>query len=156
MNIGYTLLGQAISFALLIWLTMKFIWPPLMNAIKERQQKIADGLAAAEKARTELKDADERIAEEVRKARQQASEIIDRAQQQGNQIIEKAKAEAQQEIERQKQMAQDEVAHMAQQARDQLREKVGSLALAGAEKIVQREIDPAAHKAMLDQLVTEL
>ncbi len=156
MNIGYTLLGQAISFALLIWLTMKFIWPPLMNAIKERQQKIADGLAAAEKARTELKDADERIAEEVRKARQQASEIIDRAQQQGNQIIEKAKAEAQQEIERQKRLAQDEVAQMAQQARDQLREKVGSLALAGAEKIVQREIDPATHKALIDQLAAEI
>src|SRR5699024_6473871 len=156
MNIGYTLLGQALSFALLIWLTMKFIWPPLMNAIKERQQKIADGLAAAEKARSELKDADERIADEVRKARQQASEIIDRAQQQGNQIIEKAKAEAQQEIERQKQMAQDEVAQMAQRARDELRGKVGSLALAGAEKIVQREIDPATHKALIDQLAAEI
>jgi len=156
MNIGYTLLGQAISFALLIWLTMKFVWPPLMNAVKERQQKIADGLAAAEKARSELKDADERIADEVRKARQQASEIIDRAQQQGNQIIEKAKAEAQQEIERQKQMAQDEVAQMAQRARDELRGKVGSLALAGAEKIVQREIDPATHKALIDQLAAEI
>lgn len=152
MNIGYTLLGQAITFALLIWFTMKFIWPPLLNAIKERQQKIADGLAAAEKARSELKDADTRIAEEVRKARQQASEIIDRAQQQGNQIIEQAKAEAQQEIERQKQIAQDEVAQMAQQARDQLRQQVGALALAGAEKIVQREIDPATHKALIDQL----
>ncbi|HET6587683.1 MAG TPA: F0F1 ATP synthase subunit B [Oleiagrimonas sp.] len=156
MNIGYTLLGQAITFALLIWFTMKFIWPPLLNAIKERQQKIADGLAAAEKARSELKDADTRIAEEVRKARQQASEIIDRAQQQGNQIIEQAKAEAQQEIERQKQIAQDEVAQMAQQARDQLRQQVGALALAGAEKIVQREIDPATHKALIDQLAAEI
>lgn len=156
MNIGYTLLGQAITFALLIWFTMKFIWPPLLNAIKERQQKIADGLAAAEKARSELKDADTRIAEEVRKARQQASEIIDRAQQQGNQIIEQAKAEAQQEIERQKQVAQDEVAQMAQQARDQLRQQVGALALAGAEKIVQREIDPATHKALIDQLAAEI
>ncbi|HET7662470.1 MAG TPA: F0F1 ATP synthase subunit B [Rhodanobacteraceae bacterium] len=156
MNIGYTLLGQAITFAVLIWFTMKFIWPPLLNAIKERQQKIADGLAAAEKARSELKDADARIAEEVRKARQQASEIIDRAQQQGNQIIEQAKAEAQQEIERQKQIAQDEVAQMAQQARDQLRQQVGALALAGAEKIVQREIDPATHKALIDQLAAEI
>lgn len=156
MNIGYTLLGQAISFALLIWLTMKFIWPPLMNAIKERQQKIADGLAAAEKARTELKDADERIAEEVRKARQQAAEIIDRAQQQGNQIIEQARAEALEEINRQKRIAQDEVAQMAQRARDQLREQVGVLALKGAEKIVQREIDPATHKALIDQLAAEI
>lgn len=153
MNIGYTLLGQAITFAVLIWFTMKFIWPPLLNAIKERQQKIADGLAAAEKARSELKDADARIAEEVRKARQQASEIIDRAQQQGNQIIEQARAEALEEINRQKQMAQDEIAQMAQRARDELREQVGTLALAGAEKIVQREIDPATHKALVDQLI---
>lgn len=156
MNIGVTLLGQAISFALLIWFTMKFIWPPLMNAVKERQQKIADGLAAAEKARSELRDADTQIAEEVRKARQQASEIIDRAQQQGNQIIEKAKDEAQHEIERQQRMAQDEVAQMAQRARDELRSQIGTLALAGAEKIVQREIDAATHKALIDQLAAEI
>lgn len=156
MNIGYTLLGQAITFALLIWFTMRFIWPPLLNAIKERQQKIADGLAAAEKARTELRDADAQIAEEVRKARQQASEIIDRAQQQANQIIEKAKDEAQIEIDRQKHLAQDEVAQMAQRARDELRGKVGALALMGAEKIVQREIDAATHKALIDQLAAEI
>lgn len=156
MSIGYTLLGQVLSFALLIWLTMKFIWPPLMDAIKERQQKIADGLAAAEKARSELKDADVQIAEEVRKARQQASEIIDRAQQQGNQIIEQARVEAAEEINRQNQIAKDEIAHMAQQARDQLREQVGTLALAGARKIVQREIDPATHKALVDQLIAEI
>lgn len=153
MDINATLIGEAIAFAIMIALTVKFIWPPLIGAIEERQRKIADGLEAAEKARSELKDADVRIAEEVRKARQQASEIIDRAQQQGNQIIEQARAEALEEINRQKQMAQDEIAQMAQHAREQLREQVGSLALQGAEKIVQREIDPATHKALIEQLI---
>ena len=156
MNIGVTLLGQALSFALLIWLAMKFIWPPLINAVKERQIKIADGLAAAERARAELKDADARVADEIRKARQQAAEIIDKAQQQGNQIIEKARAEAVEEINRQKRSAQDEIASMAQRARDQLREQVGALVVQGAEKIVQREIDPSAHKSLIDQLAAQI
>ncbi len=156
MDINATLIGEAIAFAILITLTVKFIWPPLIHAIEERQQKIADGLAAAEKARGELRDADKRVAEEVRKARQQAAEIIDRAQQQGNEIIEQARAEALQEIDRQKRIAQGEIAQMAQHARDELRGQIGTLALKGAEKIVQREIDAGTHKALIDQLVAEI
>lgn len=156
MEINMTFLGQMISFAILVWFTTKFIWPQLNGAIEERQKKVAEGLAAAERARAELKDADAKVAVEIKQARQQSTEIIDRAQAQANQIIEKARAEAIDEINRLKASAQDEIASMAQRAREQLREQVGALAVKGAEKIVQREIDPAAHKALLDQLAAEI
>ncbi len=156
MDLNATLIGEMLSFAILIGFTVKFIWPNLTKAIEERQLKIADGLSAAERARAELKDADAKVADEIRKARQQASEIIDRAQQQANQILDKAKADAVAEIGRQKAVAQDEIASMAQRAREELRERIGALAVQGASKIVQREIDPAVHKALLDQLAAEI
>jgi F-type H+-transporting ATPase subunit b len=156
MEINMTFLGQMISFAILVWFTTKFIWPQLNGAIEERQKKVAEGLAAAERARAELKDADAKVAAEIKQARQQSTEIIDKAQAQANAIIEKARVEATDEINRLKAQAQDEIASMAQRAREQLREQVGSLAIKGAEKIVQREIDPAAHKALLDQLAAEI
>jgi len=151
-----TLIGEMISFAILIWFCVQFIWPHLNKAIEERQQKIAAGLDAAERARSELKDADAKVAAEIKVARQQASEIIDKAQQQANQIIEKARLEAVSEINRLKATAQDDIASMAQRARDELRQRVGALAVQGASKIVQREIDPATHKALLDQLAAEI
>jgi F-type H+-transporting ATPase subunit b len=156
MEINMTFLGQMISFAILVWFTTKFIWPQLNGAIEERQKKVAEGLAVAERARAELKDADAKVAVEIKQARLQATEIIDKAQQQANQLLEKARAEATGEINRLKAQAQDEIASMAQRAREQLREQVGALAVRGAEKIVQREIDPAAHKALLDQLAAEI
>lgn len=156
MEINMTFLGQMISFAILVWFTTKFIWPQLNGAIEERQKKVAEGLAAAERARAELKDADAKVAAEIKQARVQSTEIIDKAQVQANAIIEKARVEAIEEINRLKAQAQDEIATMAQRAREQLREQVGSLAIKGAEKIVQREIDPAAHKALLDQLAAEI
>ena len=156
MEINMTFLGQMISFAILVWFTTKFIWPQINGAIEERQKKVAEGLAAAERARAELKDADAKVAVEIKQARLQATEIIDKAQQQANQLLEKARAEATGEINRLKAQAQDEIASMAQRAREQLREQVGALAVRGAEKIVQREIDPAAHKALLDQLAAEI
>jgi F-type H+-transporting ATPase subunit b len=156
MSIDMTFLGQLVSFAILVWFTTKFIWPQLNRAIEERQKKVADGLAAAERARAELKDADAKVAAEIKQARQQAAEIIDRAQSQANQILEQARADAVAEINRQKAVAQDEIASMAQKAREELRARVGALAVQGAEKIVQREIDPAAHKALLDQLAAEI
>jgi F-type H+-transporting ATPase subunit b len=156
MEINMTFLGQMISFAILVWFTTKFIWPQLNGAIEERQRKVAEGLAAAERARAELKDADAKVATEIKQARLQATEIIDKAQQQANQLLDKARAEATSEINRLKAQAQDEIASMAQRAREQLREQVGILAVRGAEKIVQREIDPAAHKALLDQLAAEI
>jgi F-type H+-transporting ATPase subunit b len=156
MDINATLIGEMLSFAILIWFCVHFIWPHLNKAIEDRQIKIAEGLNAAERAHAELKEADQKVAAEIKVARQQASEIIDKAQQQGNQIIEKARVDAVEEINRLKAAAQDDIASMAQRAREQLREQVGALAVQGASKIVQREIDPAMHKAFLDQLAAEI
>ncbi|MGN6226724.1 F0F1 ATP synthase subunit B [Dyella sp. KULCS107] len=156
MDINLTFLGQMVSFAILVWFTTKFIWPQLNAAIEERQKKVAEGLAAAERARAELKDADAKAAVEIKQARQQAAEIVERAQQQANQIVDKARAEALVEAARVKAAATEEVASMQQRAREELRGWVGRLAVQGAEKIVQREIDASAHKAMLDQLAAEI
>ena len=156
MEIGMTLLGQALSFAILIWFTMKFIWPPLTKAMDDRAQRIAEGLSAADRAKAELKDANVRVDEEIKKARVQASEIIDKAQQQANQILDKAKADALLEAARQKAIAQTEIEGMVGKARETLRGQVAALAVQGAQKIIQREINPDAHKVLLDQLVTEI
>ena len=151
-----TLIGEMISFAILIWFCVHFIWPHLNKAIEERQVKIAEGLNAAERAHAELREADTKVAAEIKLARQQAGEIIDRAQHQANQIIDKARVEAIVEINRLKATAQDDIASMAQRARDQLREQVGALALQGASRIVQREVDASTHKLLLDQLAAEI
>jgi F-type H+-transporting ATPase subunit b len=139
-----------------VWVTMKYIWPPLMTAMDERAQRIAEGLAAADRAKAELKDADARVAEEIKAARVQASEIIDKAQQQANQILDKAKADALLEAARVKAMAQSDIDGMVGKAKEQLRGQVASLAMQGAQKIIQREINPDAHRALLDQLLTEI
>ena len=156
MEIGMTLFGQALSFAILIWFTMKFIWPPLMKAMDERSARIADGLAAAERAKAELKDADARVAEEIKAARVQSSEIVEKAQQQANQILDKAKADALLEVARMKAVAQADIEGMVGKAKEQLRGQVATLAVQGAQKIIQREINPDAHKALLDQLLAEI
>ena len=156
MNVNATLLGQAITFAILIWFTMKFIWPPLLGAIEERQKKIADGLAAAERARQELSDADARVADEIRKARDEANQIIERANQQYGQIVDKAKMDAVAEAARQKAAAAAEIESLSHQAREVLRQQVAALAVAGAEKILKSEIDANRHRDLLDQLAKEI
>jgi F-type H+-transporting ATPase subunit b len=155
-NINATLFAQMITFGILIWVTMKFIWPPLAQAMDERAQRIAEGLAAADRAKAELQDANARVDEEIKKARVQASEIIDKAQQQANLILDKAKADALLEGARQKAIAQTEIEGMVGKARETLRGQVAALAVQGAQKIIQREINPDAHKVLLDQLVTEI
>jgi len=155
-SINATLIAQIIVFGILIWVTMKFIWPPIMKAMDERAQRIADGLSAADRAKAELKDADARVAEEIKKARAQAAEIIEKAQQQGNQVIDKAKADALLEAARLKATAQAEIEGMVGKAREQLRGQVATLAVQGAQKIIQREINADTHKALLDQLVAEI
>jgi F-type H+-transporting ATPase subunit b len=155
-SINATLIAQIIVFGILVWFTMKFIWPPITKAMEERASRIADGLSAADRAKAELKEADARVAEEIKKARAQAAEIIDKATQQGNQIIDKAKADAVLEGARQKATAQAEIEGMVGKAREQLRGQVAALAVQGAEKIIQREINADAHKALLDQLVAEI
>jgi F-type H+-transporting ATPase subunit b len=155
-NINATLFAQMITFGILIWVTMKFIWPPLAQAMDERAQRIAEGLAAADRAKAELQDANARVDEEIKKARVQASEIIDKAQQQANQILDKAKADALLEGARQKAIAQTEIEGMVGKARETLRGQVATLAVQGAQKIIQREINADTHKVLLDQLVTEI
>jgi F-type H+-transporting ATPase subunit b len=156
MDFNATLIGEMISFAILIWFCVHFIWPHINKAIEERQIKIADGLNAAERAHAELRDADHKVAAEIKVARQQANDIIERAQQQANLIVDKARAEATTEANRLKAAAAEDLVSMQQRAREELRGWVGRLAVQGAEKIVQREIDASAHKAMLDQLVAEI
>jgi F-type H+-transporting ATPase subunit b len=156
MNPNITLLGQMISFAILIWFTVKFIWPPLMKAIEERQQKIAEGLAAADNAQKNLAQAQDRVAEELKAARAKANEIIEQAHQRANQIIEAAKNEAIAEGQRQKALAQSEIEAAANRAREDLRRQVSVLAVTGAEKLLRREIDAAAHKVLLDELAAEI
>jgi F-type H+-transporting ATPase subunit b len=155
-SINVTLIAQIIVFGILIWVTMKYIWPPIMKAMDERATRISDGLSAADRAKAELKDADARVAEEIKKARAQAAEIIEKAQQQGNQVIDKAKADALLEAARLKATAQAEIEGMVGKAREQLRGQVATLAVQGAQKIIQREINADTHKALLDQLVAEI
>ena len=149
MNPNITLLGQMISFAILIWFTVKFIWPPLMAAIEERQQKIAEGLAAADNAQKNL-------AQSQDKARTKANEIIDQAHQRANQIIDTAKNDAVAEANRQKALAEAEIAAAANRAKEDLRRQVSVLAVSGAEKLLRREIDASAHKALIDDLAAQL
>ena len=156
MNIGMTLLGQMISFAILIWFTAKFIWPPLMAAIEERQNRIAEGLAAADRSKKDLAQAEERVNEQLREARTKAAEIISQAEMRANQIVDAAKEEAIVEGNRQKAAAQAEIVAATTKAREDLRKQVSLLAVAGAEKLIRREIDSRAHKALLDELAAEI
>lgn len=151
-----TLVIQGLVFFAMAWVVMKFGWPHIIGAIEERQAKIAEGLAAADRARQELADADSRVADEIRKARVDAVAIIDKATTQANQIVDKARTDAIVEGTKQKAIAAAEIESMAHRAREELRGKVASLAIAGAEKILKREIDADVHKDLLDQLVSEI
>lgn len=156
MDINATFIGQALAFAILIWFSYKFVWPPLTNAIDERQKKIAEGLAAAEQSKKDLAQAEDKVNAVLKDARAKANEIIDQAHQRGNQIIDQAKNEAIAEANRQKAMAQAEIEAAANRAREQLRGQFAALAVSGAERLLRREIDPAAHKALLEAFAAEL
>jgi F-type H+-transporting ATPase subunit b len=156
MQINATFLGQAIAFAILIWFSWKFIWPPLMKAIEDRQQKIAEGLAAADNAQKNLAQAEEKVAEELKLARAKANEIIEQAHQRANQIIDQAKNDAVAEANRQVALAEAEIAAAANRAKEDLRKQVSALAVSGAEKLLKREIDANAHKALIDELAAQL
>ena len=156
MNINLTLIAQALAFAGLIWLIATYVWPPLLKAIEERQQKIAEGLAAADNSQRALAQAQEQVNEELRTARTKANEISDQAHQRANQIVEQARAEAQAEAARQKAMVEAEIEASANRAREDLRRQVSMLAVTGAEKLLRREIDANAHRALLDELAAEI
>jgi F-type H+-transporting ATPase subunit b len=151
-----TLVIQGLAFFAVAWLVMKFIWPPIIAAIEERQQKIAEGLAAADNAQKNLAQAEEKANEELKAARAKANEIIDQAHQRANQIVDQAKQDAVAEAGRQKALAEAEIDAASNRAREELRKHVSSLAVTGAEKLLKREIDANAHKALLDELAAEI
>jgi len=155
-NINATLFAQMIVFGILIWVTMKFIWPPLMKAMDDRAQRIGEGLAAADRSQRDLAQAQEQVNAIVRDARTKANEIIDQAHGRANQIIDAAKVEAIAEAGRQKALAVAEIDVAANRAREDLRKQVSALAVAGASRLIKREIDVSAHKALLDDLAAEI
>ena len=156
MNINATIIGQAITFAILIWFTLKFVWPPVVGALDERAQKIADGLAAAERSKADLIHSELKSTEALFEARQKAADIIALSEKRRAELVEDAKKEAMAEAERIKAAAKAEMEQEALRAREALRAQVASLAVAGAEKILRREINAAAHADLLTALSAEL
>jgi F-type H+-transporting ATPase subunit b len=156
MNINFTLIAQAIAFAVLIWFTVKFVWPPLLSAIETRQKEIADGLAAAQEGRSALDVAAKKSEATLTEAKQKASEIIGQAEKRSSQIVEEAKGNAKTEGERILAGAKAEIDQEVNRAKEGLRSQVSALAIAGAEKILRKEIDAKAHSEMLSKLAAEL
>ena len=156
MNLNLTLVAQAITFTAFIWVTVKFIWPHMLRAIETRQKQIQDGLAQAERGRSSLADAQKQTDTLLKDARGRAQEIVAAAEKGASQRIEESKAQAKAEADRIAASAQAALQQEVQSARQQLREQVAQLAVAGAEKILRREVDAKAHGQMLDQLKAQL
>jgi len=155
-NLNATLIVQMVVFLALWWFVAKFVWPPVTKALDERSKRIADGLSAADRAKAELSAAERRVQDELKTARSAAAELRSGAERQGAQLIEEARAEAARIVSDAKKAAEDEAALAAQRAKDELRAQVASLAVAGAERILRREIDAARHADLLSNLQTEL
>lgn len=157
MNINIvTLIGQMISFALLVWFTMKFVWPPLMRAMEARQKLIADGLAAGERGQHELGLAQQKVTEALREAREHAADMLAEAAKRAARILDDAKTQAKEEGGRLVAAMRAEAEHERNAARERLRQAVAELAVAGAAKILEREIDAKAHAKLLDAVVKQL
>ncbi|PTQ83551.1 F-type H+-transporting ATPase subunit b [Nitrosospira multiformis] len=156
MNINFTLISQAMAFAIFIWFTVRFVWPPLMRAIENRQKTIADGLAAGERGKRELELASQRSGDVVREAKQRASDIIAQAEKRAAEILDEAKVAAREEGGRILVGAKAEVEQEVFRAKEVLRQQVADLALAGAAKILRREVDEKAHAELLASLKAEL
>lgn len=156
MSINLTLIGQMITFTLFVLFTMKYVWPPLMQAMQDRQKRIAEGLASAERGMHEQELAKARSAEILKETKQQAAEIVAHAQKRANEIIEEAKNEAREEGERQLAAARTEIEMEINRAREQLRGQVVNIAVAAASKVLKREIDEQAHAKMLEDLVNQI
>ena len=156
MNINLTLIGQTITFIVFVWFCMKFVWPPIMKALEERKKKISDGLAAAERGEHEMELARKRATEDLRQAKQQAQEIINLAHKRAGEIVDEAKEQARTESERILAAANAEIEQEANRAKEQLRKEVASLAVAGASKLIKKEIDEKANEALLKDLVAQL
>ncbi len=156
MNITATLFVQMITFALFVWFTMRFVWKPLTGIMEERNKRIADGLAAAERGQHEQELAEQRAKESLHEAKERASEIVSQAQKRANEMVEEAKDEARAEGERLLAAAKAEIEQEANRAREQLRAQVAVLAVNGAERVLKREVDQNSHNQMLDELVSQI
>ena len=156
MNINLTLIGQMIAFVCFVAFCMKYVWPPILAAMAEREKKIADGLAAADRASHDLELAKEKAVERLKDAKHEAASIIDAANKRGNQIVEEAKEAALIEADRVKASAQAEIEQEANRAREHLRGQVAALSLAGAEKVLGAAIDQEAHNELVEKLAAEL
>ena len=156
MSFNLTLIAQAVAFALFIWFTVKFVWPPLLRAIETRQKTIADGLAAAEQGKRALEESSKQADASIAQARGRAAEVITLAEKRAAQMIEEARNAAKEEGNREKAAAKAEIEQQVTRAREQLRDQVASLAVAGAEKILRREVDQKAHADLLDSIKKQL
>lgn len=156
MNINLTLFGQMIAFVCFVLFCMKYVWPPILAAMAEREKKIADGLAAADRASHDLELAKEKAVERLKEAKTEAAGIVDSANKRANQLVEEAKSAAVVEADRVKASAQAEIEQEANRAREQLRAQVAALSLAGAEKILGAAIDREAHNELVEKLAAEL
>ncbi len=156
MNFNLTMIGQMISFGIFIYLTMRFVWPPIVAAMEERQKTIADGLSAADRAGKDLELAQEKATQNLREAKNQAADIIEQAKKRSDQMVDEAKDQAREEGERIVTAAKAEIEQEVNRAKEQLRGQVAQLSIVGAEKILQASVDQGAHSAMLDKLAAEL
>ena len=156
MNINLTLFAQAITFAAFIWFTVKFVWPYMLRAIETRQKTIADGLAAAEQGRRALESSTREADEEIKRARDRAAEILSQAEKRAAQMVDEAKGAAKEEGGRELAAARAEIEQEVTRAREQLRDRVASLAVAGAENILRREVDAKAHGELLESIKRQL
>jgi F-type H+-transporting ATPase subunit b len=156
MDINATIIGQFITFAILVWFTMKYVWPPIIKTMHEREKKIAAGLEAAERSKHELEAAEHKASSILREAKQQASQIIEQANLHSMQLIEEAKEQGKIENQRIVNMAQGEIAREVTQAKEALKNQLAKLAIAGAEKIIHRHLDTSTHDDLLNELAAEI
>ncbi len=156
MNINMTLIGQTIAFAIFVWFCTKYVWPPISNALHERQKRIADGLDAASRATRDLELAQERANETLRESKEQASQILEQANKRSSQMIEEARDQARSEGERIVAGARAEIDQEVQRAKEELRAQVSHLAVSGAERVLEASVDEKAHRKLLDKLAAEL
>lgn len=156
MEINATLIGQLITFAILVWFIMRYVWPPITKAMQEREKKIAAGLEAAERGKHDLEMAENKAQSILREAKQDAAQIIEQAHKRSTQITEEAKEQARAEGARILERAQEEINLEISQAKEALRKQFASLAVAGAEKIIQRNLDASAQETLLNQFAAEI
>jgi F-type H+-transporting ATPase subunit b len=156
MNLNATLVLQSIAMLIFVWFCMKFIWPYLLKSMDERREKIAEGLAASDRAEKALEAANKEAAEAINQARSKAGEIVDQANQRHGQILEQAKDDAVAERKRQVAAAEAEIVQATNQAREALRAQVASLAVLGASRLLEKEIDADVHRKLLDELIADI